>query len=111
MEHHINFITLKPSKINNRLKLICSTKEPHVETAINICRSLTNGIIQPCTTLYEWVSKEISTKLMYNKCYSNRLASINTFRSFKCEADFSEFLSLVEEYAEKCFQKIGEQRW
>ena len=70
--NNVKFIALKLSKINNLLKVICSrTKGPHIETAINICRSLTNGIIQHGITLYDRTSQGNINKIdvALNNCY------------------------------------------
>lgn len=98
---HVKHLTTKLSKINNLLRLICSrNKGPHIETAINICRSLTVGVLLHGITIYGWTSKANIAKLntSINNCFrtASGLLRPTPIPLLRLEANFMDVQSLFE---------------
>ena len=94
----------KLGKINNILKLICSKKKgPHIETAIDICRSLTHGLVQHRITVYGWTSKTNIRKLnaALNNCFrtATGLLRVTPLPSLRIESKSSDFCTLLHRRA------------
>ena len=99
-DEHIKKIIDKLKKINNLLKVICSRKKgPHFETAIQICRTLTEGTFQHCITIYGWTSEENKKKL--NSAINNCFRSAGNFlrptriESLRIEAGYEDFEAIL----------------
>lgn len=101
---HVKLLQTRLSKINNLLRLICSkTKGPHIDTAIDICRSLAIGTISHGITLYGWTSNENVRKLnvAINKCFrtATGLLQSTPLEALHFEGKFSDFRVILEKFS------------
>lgn len=101
---HVKLLRSRLGKINNLLRLICSkTKGPHIDTAIDICRSLAIGTISHGITLYGWTSNENVRKLnvAINKCFrtATGLLRPTPVEALRFEGKFSDFRVFLEKFS------------
>lgn len=101
---HIKHVIAKLGLTNNLLRLICSRKRgPHIDTAVNICRSLVFGILSHGITIYGWTSINNTSKLdiATRKCFrtATGLLRATPVDSLMVEGRFTGFKSLLEKFS------------
>lgn len=107
---HVNNLIERIGKINNLLKLICSKKKgPHMETALDICKALTHGLVQHGISIYGWTSKENISKLntSLNNCFrtASGLLRATPIESLRIETRSSDFNSIWEKISINLFSR------